>query len=127
MLNGQILNSDATLNNFIVTDSKGFIPGEQFDLVIRLRNSELDLRYVPAITAIITFTFSQSTNVDLVKTSVPVDSGDRSMQKMTIEESESELLIGGNFSFKVDVLGDGTEIKKGIVENGISRFIDGNC
>lgn len=127
MLTAQILNSDATLNNFIVTDSKGFIPGEQFDLVVRLRNSELDLRYTPPLTAIITFTFDNTDGTTLEKISAPVDSLDISMQKTTIQEAESENIVGGNFSFKIDVLGDGTQIKKGIVENGLAKFIDGNC
>lgn len=127
MLSGQILNSDASLNNFIVIDSKGFIPGEQFDLVVRLRNDELSLRYVPALTAIITFTFNNTDGTTLDKVATPVDSGDRSMQKTTISEAESELLLSGNFSFTVDVLGNGTEIKKGIASNSLARFLSDDC
>lgn len=127
MLSGQILNSDATLNNFVVTDSKEFIPGEQFDLVTRLINSELDLRYVPPLAAVITFTFNSTDGSTFTKTGAVVDSGDRSMQKVTIEESESETLLGGNYLFEVDVLGDGSQIKKGVVSNGLARFLDGDC
>jgi len=126
MLTGQILNSDASVNNFIITDSKGFIPGEQFDLIVRLHNSELDLRYVPATTAIITFNFNNIDGTSFSKVSAAVDSGDRSLRKMTISEAESENLQGGNFSFEVDVLGDGTEIRKGIVSNGLAKFIEGD-
>jgi len=127
MLNGQILNSDASLNNFIVTNSKGFIPGEQFDLVVRIFNDELSIRYVPPTTAIIKFTFTNTDGTTLEKTSAPVDALDLSMQKMTIEETESANIIGGNFSFEIDVLGDATQIRKGIVENGLAKFIEGNC
>ena len=127
MLSGQILNSDASLNNFIITDTKEFIPGEQFDLVVRLLNPELDLRYVPPTTAIITFTFNKTDLTTFTKVSAPVDVLDRSMQKMTIQESESTDLLSGNISFSVDVLGDGSVIKKGIIENGLAKFIDGDC
>lgn len=127
MLSGQILNSDATLNNFIVTDSKGFIPGEQFDLVVRIINPELDIRYVAPVTAIITFTFLNTDGTELTKISAAVDAQDNSMQKMTISEADSENIIGGNFTFSVDVLGDGTEIKKGVVKNGLAKFLTGDC
>lgn len=127
MLSGQILNSDATLNNFIVTDSKGFIPGEQFTLIVRLQNDELDLRYVPGVASIITFTFNKTDGTALEKTSTALDAGDRSLRSMEITEAESEELLGGNFSFEVDVDGDGQNIRKGIVRNGLARFIDGDC
>jgi hypothetical protein len=127
MLSGQILNSDALLNNFIVTDSKGFIPGEQFTLIVRLFNEELQLRFVPLVASIVTFTFNKTDGTQLSKVSSGLDSGDRSMRSITISEAESEDLLGGNFSFEVDVDGDGQNIRKGIVQNGLARVVDGDC
>lgn len=129
MLSGQILNSDAQLNNFIVIGSKSFIPGSQFRLYIRILNDDLGLRYIPAATATRTITFQNLDGTELVKTNadITVLSDDRSIMYLDIEESESENLQGGNFSFEIDVAGDGSNIMKGIVNNALSRIIEGAC
>lgn len=129
MLSGQILNSDAQLNNFIVLGSKEFIPGSQFRLYIRIINEDLDLRYIPANTATRSITFNNLDGTTLVKSNadITVLSDDRSIMYVDIEESESENLAGGNFSFALDILGDGTQIEKGIVRNAIARVIEGEC
>jgi len=127
MLSGQVLNSDAQLNNFIIIDSKSFIPGEEFVLVFRLYNEELDLRYVPVTTAAITVSFNKTDGTALEKSSTVLDSGDRSIQKVEISEAESEELLGGNFSFEVDVLNDGTRIEKGFIQTGLSKILTGGC
>ena len=127
MLSGQVLNSDASLNNFIVTDSKPFIPGEEFDLVIRFINDELDLRYVPPATNIATFTFNKTDGTTFTKIASVLDSGDRSIVKMTISETESADLLGGNIIFELDINGNGSVIKKGVVKNALARFIDAGC
>ena len=129
MLAGQILNSEATVNNFIVLGGKSFIPGSQFKLFIRVINDDLNLRYVPPATATRTITLIGLDGTDIVKSNadITVLGDDRSIMCVTIEESESENLQGGNFSFSIDVNGDGTDIKKGIVSNGLSRVIEGVC
>lgn len=129
MLSGQILNSDASLNNFIVIGSKSFIPGSQFRLYIRILNDDLGLRYIPAATATRTITFQNLDGTELVKANadITVLSDDRSIMYVDIEESESENLQGGNFSFEIDVAGDGSNIMKGIVNNALSRVIEGAC
>jgi hypothetical protein len=127
MISGQILNSDASLNNFIVLDSKAFIPGEQFDIVFRLINQDLELRYIPPATATIKVVFNTSSGVDLEINASYVDVLDRSLVKLTISEAQSEDLIGGNFSFEIDVLGDGTEIKKGFAQNALAKTLIGGC
>ena len=82
---------------------------------------------MPGAASIITFTFNDTNGNTISKVSSAVDSGDRSMRKMTFSEAESALLLGGGFSFEVDVLGDGTEIKKGLVQNALSKVIEGTC
>ncbi len=129
MLSGQILNSDATTNNFIVTDSKEFIPGEQFTLVIRVVNPELDdLRFVQPSASLpkITLTTLDGTDIVILSGAITVNPDDRSIMTTIIQESVSLNLAGGNFQFELDVIGDGSEILKGIVENGLAR-IDGDC
>lgn len=129
MLSGQILNSDAQLNNFVVIGSKSFIPGSQFRLYIRILNDDLGLRYIPAATATRTITFQNQdgTTFQKLNADITVLTDDRSIMYVDIEESESETLMSGNFSFEIDVAGDGNNIMKGIVKNALSRILEGEC
>ena len=127
MLSGQILNSNATLNNFIVIDAKEFIPGEEFKLQIRIINNELNgLRYIPPNTCITKFTFNDTNGNTFQKTATKL-TDDRSIMSMTIEESESEILQSGTITFEIDELGNGTKITKGIIQGALVRIIDGVC
>lgn len=129
MLSGQILNSNAQLNNFIVLGSKSFIPGSQFRLYIRILDDDLNIRYIPPQAATRTITFQNLDGTELVKadSDITVLADDRSIMYVDIEESESENLQGNDFYFDIDVNGDGSEIKKGIVSNALSRNIIGAC
>lgn len=127
MLTGNILNSTATLNNFTLITTKTFIPGDQFKLVIQLFDSELDLRYIPPSTTLHTFVFNNVDGSTLTKVDadMTVFADDRSLISINISAVESMTLQGGNFTFFLDLLGDGTQISKGIVQLGLSRLIDG--
>lgn len=130
MLSGKILNSDAQLNNFIEIGSKQFIPGSQVKLVFRLTNTELDdLRYIPGSASTIKLTFNKLDGSTLEKTNADITkfTDDRSIMSVVLEESETEELQDGSFSFELDLLGDGTQIEKGVISNALSRVIDGAC
>lgn len=126
MLTAKILNSDATLNNFKEIGSLDFIPGTQAELFIRLFNSQLSLRYIPPATAIVKIFIDKSDGTVLEKTMSAL-SDDRSILSTTLEEAETEEILGGNFTLEVDILGDGSNIDKGIVLNGIRKVIIGEC
>lgn len=129
MLSGLVLNSDATVNNFKEIGSKQFIPGEQFTLVVRLFNNELDLRYIPPVTTLRSITFNNRDGSTLTKSNadITVFTDDRSIMSVVISEAESLELSSGNFSFELDILGDGSEIRKGIVLSGLSPNNEGAC
>lgn len=127
MLQGSILNSDASNNNFIVIGTKQYIPGEEFKLVIRLLNVELDLRHFMVATAKPSITLNNLDGTTLIKDDTIITIfDDRSIMSVIISEAESNNLASGNFAFSIDVLGDGTQIVKGLVQNGLSR-ITGDC
>lgn len=128
MLFGQILNSDATLNNFKVLGSKSFIPGETITLVLRILNSENNLRYIPPVAAIKTFIFNKKDGTEFTINNVDITSltDDRSILYTTISDTDSEDLMGGSFKFILDVNGDGTVIYKGLVEGGLELTLEGN-
>lgn len=124
MLSGKVLNSGATTNNFVEIGSLEFISGEELTVVIRIHDPELDLRYIPPTTNITTFTLNKPDGTDLEKTGT-MDTDDRSIIRFTLSETETADLLGGNIKYSLDILGDGTQIKKGVVQNALARFIDG--
>lgn len=126
MITAKILNSDATLNNFKEIGSLDFIPGAETKLVIRLQDTQLDLRHIPPATATIKLIFNQTDGSTLEKTTTEF-ADDRSMQFITLEEAETDLLLGGNFTMEIDVLGDASKIEKGIVSNGLRKIVIGDC
>lgn len=128
MLSAKILNPTATLNDFDIIDALVFIPGEQTKLVMRLvqpfRSDEL--RYIPVDTADLTVYLKNKDGTDLELTMTVFDD-DRSIWYSTLTSAQTEELASGNFTFDLDILGDGTQIEKGWVENGLSLQITGAC
>lgn len=122
MIIGKILNSAATLNNFTEIGSLEFIGGEQLTVFVRISDSQIGLRYIPPVTNITTFTINKSdgTTFDVVATPL---ADDRSIMSFSISELESADMLGGNVRISLDILGDGTEIKKGLIANAFSRII----
>ena len=119
-LSAQILNSDAQLNNFEVLGSITFIPGEQIDMVLRLHQTARNLRYVPGSSAILTLFITQNDGTTISKI-MTLDADDRSIARVTIQETESELLQSGAIRFDLDELGDGSVITKGIIRSALRR------
>lgn len=124
MLTAKILNSQASLNNFKEIGSLEFIIGEEVKLVFRLFDPQFDLRHIPDAAAIVKLTFNKLSDfTTFEKTATVLDSGDRSIQYVTLTDLETADLIGGNVLFEVDVLGDGSQIQKGIIYNALSKVI----
>lgn len=92
----QMLNEDATLNNFQDIGSAQFIPGQPLKLVMRLLQTQRDLRYVPADTATMEMSFLNSDGTTVDKVPTFLDDGDRSLVVVELDASETTLLIGQN-------------------------------
>lgn len=123
VLSAKILNSDATLNSFFEIASLDFVPGSKADLVIRLNDSQRNERYVPPSAATLTVTLNNTDGTTLVKSGAILDSGDRSMWKISLSALETVDLLSGNFLFTIDVNGDTTLILKGLVNNGLRSLL----
>lgn len=121
---GKILNSDAELNSYKEIGSLDFMPGSDIKLVMMLFNSQEGLRYVPGEAAIITL-FIPSNTSDLEKTATFLDSGDRSLIYVDLSQAETEDLTGGNLTFSVDELGDGSIIHRGYASLALRRITAG--
>lgn len=127
MIKGNVLNSDASLNNFIKIGALEFLAGDELVLVIQLENDQLGLRYIPVSTNITTATFNNSDGTTFDVVGVPL-ADDRSIITFTLTEVQTATLLGGNVKLSLDLLGDGTSIKIGMISSALSRIIiDDNC
>lgn len=97
----QMLNEDATLNNFQDIGSAQFAPGVALKLVMRLQQTQRDLRYVPDAAATFSMDFLLSDNTTLTKVPTFLDAGDRSLLVVELTDVETELLIGQNLVVEV--------------------------
>jgi len=122
MIVARMLNSTATVNNFIEIGSLEFIAGEQITVYMRLYDTDLDLRYIPPATNITTVTLNKSDGTTFSKIAIH-EFDDRSMIYFTLSEIETEDLLGGNLSLSLDLAGDGSNIRKGVAQNVLSRSI----
>lgn len=120
-LSAKVISSDATLNSFQFIESAQFIPEENLTIAFQIMQPEKGIRYVPPSTAVITFKFNQTDNTVLEKVMTFVDVLDRSLVKCSFTPAETEVLMAGNVTFEIDVLGDGTNIKLGFIYNALSR------
>lgn len=135
MLTAQLVTSDVTLNNYQFVSTLTFIPGEQTRLAFTIiqPNKTNKIRYVVADAGFVEVILRNADGSTLTKTMSPLTqtspaATDRATWFADLSELETTDLLGGNFTFSVDVLGDGTEILKGWVQNGLSRIItDGGC
>jgi len=125
MLTGVIINKEASLNNFKEIGSVSFIPGEQILVNFRVYDQDNDIRYVLPATADVVLTFNLVDGESLSKTASIIDSQDLSMWSVELSEIETQNLLGGNSQFEIDVLGDGSVVKKGIINNGLQRVVTG--
>jgi len=126
MITAKILNSAATLNNFIEIGTLGFAPESETTLVIRLWDQQLNLRRVPPATAIITGFFNNQDLSVLPKVFTPL-TDDRSILSITFTEVETLDLVGGSFKIQEDSLGNGSVILLGYVNAGLTRNILNGC
>lgn len=124
-LTAKILNPEASLNFWLVLNSIDLIPGTQVDVVLRLFNPDMQDRYVPPATTIMTVEFMKADGTTLTKT-LSLNADDRSIASVTLEEADTADLIGGNLLFTLDLLGDGSKLMKGVISNGL-RIIDTEC
>lgn len=121
MLSAVIINEDAELNWFFEIGSADFVPGSTVKLCLQLINEEKELRYIPPETAELTLKFLKTDGSELEKAATLIDADDRSLWTVSLTAEESLEIVGGNVLLSLDILGDGTEIKLGVIENAIRR------
>lgn len=122
MLGAVIINEDAELNWFFEIGSLDFVPGSDVKLRLRLDDKSKHLRYIPPVAAELTLKFLKTDGSELEKSASLIDADDRSLWKVDLTAAETEDLVGGNILISLDVNGDASEIKLGVIENGMRRI-----
>lgn len=99
----QILNSDATLNNFFEITTARFSPGYDLKIVMRIIQPEKSgIRYIPESGATFSMDFKKSDGTTITKNPSVLNSDDRSILEVSLDETETADLIGQNLVLKID-------------------------
>ena len=123
ILSAKLLNSDASLNSFRYVSSTDFFPGEDKTLKFQIFDQEEQIRYIPGSSAIVTFSFVKTDGTDLDK-NASLNADDRSLATISLSQTETEDLVGGNVMISIDENGDGSVIYKGIAKYVLRRNAD---
>jgi hypothetical protein len=101
----KVLNSDATLNSFADIEVQKFTSGSSVTLILRLWQPDKDIRYIPAVGAVISVNFKKSDNTDLAKTASTPFADDKSIIKFELTAAESVDIISQSLSVEVNESG----------------------
>ena len=125
MLTLEILSKNPQLNTFTVQKQQSFVSKETVRVVMRLMQSDLGIRYVPSLSAVITIDLKRSDNTTLTKTCTSTFADDRSVIEFSLTDVESETVIGQNLVVKVV---DGSSVQFAVLQYGLAKVIaDGSC
>lgn len=129
MIKAKLLNSDAQLNNFIEIETINYVPGEKIKVVIRLFDSQLDIRRISPVGSEIEMKFLKaSDNTFLTKTATVLDGLDRSIWYVELSATESADLASSNIQVEEDVLDDDTDVRITVIQQGLSKILfSGDC
>ena len=124
MLTAKVLNSNASLNSFSSVSSIDFIMNDTVKVNFQLFDTDEQLRYVPPSSAVITLVFNKGNEATLEKVATPnVD--DRSLVSVDFTTDDTKELVGGNVIIKLDIKGDGSEIRTGVIQNAMRKVVTG--
>ena len=122
VLDLQILNEDAVLNNFMSIGGQRYLPGQALKLVVRLIQSDRDLRYIPLISATTSLTLYKSDASTVVKAGVFSIADDRSIITFDFSAAEMVNVIGQNLTVEIT---EGAVITAAFLKGGLqSAAID---
>lgn len=128
MIKAKLLNSDASLNDFIYVGSVEFVPGENVTVAFQLFHAVRGIRHVPPVAATVELTFLDSSGTEVVKTAAVISADDRSMWKIDLTQVETETLAGQTITGEIDYNGDASVIYRFVMENAFIRTnLAGDC
>jgi len=120
-----IVSKNPTLNAFTLSKNFQFASGEDVKVTMRLFQSDLNIRYVPGASAVITVPLKKSDGTTLTKTCAFTFADDRSIIEFTLSAAESATVISQNL---VANIVEGGQTKIAVLQYGLTRQItDGSC
>jgi hypothetical protein len=119
----EVLNSDATLNDFRSLSTHRFYNGEDSVVVLRLKKYDTNLRYIPDAGATFSVSLLKSDGTSLVKIPTNPFADDRSIIEFSITAAESEELISQDI---VVSMVEGAATKKAVAKVGLTKNL-GSC
>jgi hypothetical protein len=123
MILGKLINSAASLNNYQNIGTVCYVIGDAILLNFQLWDPQLKIRFVPPSTAITTLTFLNQDGTTFTKVGTFISALDQSLITVSLLTTDTSQLLDGNVTFTVDLLGDGTEIVRGMIYSAISQVI----
>lgn len=120
MLTLDIVSKLPQLNSFFVTKNQAFASGETVKVIMRLWQSERNIRYIPISSAVITVDLKKSDNTVLTKTCAFTFADDRSIIEFNLTAVESAAVIGQNLVVKIV---EGSEVQIALLQFGLSKII----
>ncbi len=129
MLAIQLINDQATLNNFYPIDLKEYVAGQALTFNFQILDDQSNSRFIPSDTATCTVTIQNSdgTETDLEAEFLfdEATAKDHSFFKVSLTGPQTTALVGGNFIVTVE---DGDNVYTGMAINALAKItFDGEC
>lgn len=129
MLAIQLINDQATINNFYPVDIKEYIPGQAFTFNFQILDDQSGNRFIPTNAATCTVTIQNSdgteTDIDAEFLFDDIAAKDHSFFTVSLTGPQATALVGGNF---VVTVVDGANTYTGMAVNALAKItFDGDC
>ena len=129
LITANLINVQATLNNFFKVPSVNYIPGQPVTINFQIVDPVSGNRLVAGASGTCSVVFY---NTDASQLTVPAsmlfNPDDKSMWSVTLTGMQTQNINGGNFIINLDELGDGTKLDSGIINSVLLPVIfDGTC
>lgn len=126
ILSLKVLNSDATLNNFVEGTTLQIVRGA--DATIKLRVVQADrsnLRYIPAAGATFSIAFLKSDGTSLTKTPTQPFADDRSILQVVLTDTETQTLISQGLNLEIN---EGSDKNFAVLQQGLQmQTLNSDC
>jgi hypothetical protein len=123
MILGKMINNAASLNSFSYIGSVDYVLGDAVTINFQLFDPQTKMRFIPPSTAITTVTFNNMDGSSFMATGTFINALDQSLIAVSLPTTSTGQLLDGNVIFTVDLLGDGTQIVRGIIYSALHQVI----
>lgn len=126
ILSLKVLNSDATVNNFVESSSLQIVRGADATIKLRLVQPERsNLRYIPASGATFSISFLKSDGTSLVKVPTQPIADDKSILQVVLTDTETQTLISQGLNVEIN---EGSDKNFAVLQQGLQmQTLNSDC